>query len=127
MAGAGWFGVWSVERWVAHGGTWIIIGTISEFVGLAFLAYAALSREAVNRVIMQRLVVLLFGVTAFGTMHQSAEFILLGLANQSAVGVPRFLGLGTATTLVLTGAGVILMTLWARKNPERAHDVSLLG
>jgi hypothetical protein len=60
-------------------------------------------------------------------MHQSAEFILLGLANQSAVGVPRFLGLGTATTLVLTGAGVILMTLWARKNPERAHDVSLLG
>ena len=127
MTGAGWFGVWSVERWVAHGGTWIIIGTISEFVGLAFLAYAALSREAVNRVIMQRLVVLLFGVTAFGTMHQSAEFILLGLANQSAVGVPRFLGLGTATTLVLTGAGVILMTLWARKNPERAHDVSLLG
>ena len=33
---------------------------------------------------MQRLVVLLFGVTAFGTMHQSAEFILLSLLNQSA-------------------------------------------
>jgi hypothetical protein len=127
MTGAGWFGVWSVERWVAHGGTWILIGTVSELVALAFLVYAIMSRDAVNRVVTQRLVVLLFGVTAFGTMHQSAEFILLGLANQSAAGVPRFLGLGTATTLVLTGAGVIAMTLWARKNPERARDVSILG
>lgn len=127
MTGAGWFGVWSVEGWVAHGGAWIIIGTISEFVSLAFLVYATMSREAVNRLIMQRLVVLLFGVTAFGTVHQSAEFILLGLANQSAVGVPRFLGIGTALTLVLTGAGVIVMTVWARKNPQRARDASILG
>ena len=127
MTGAGWFGVWSVERWVAHGGTWIIIGTVSEFVSIAFLVYATLSREGVSRVIMQRLVVLLFGVTAFGTMHQSAEFILLGLANQAAIGVPRLLGIGTALTLVLTGAGVIAMTVWARKQPPRARDVSILG
>jgi hypothetical protein len=127
MTGAGWFGVWSVERWVVHGGTWIIIGTVSEFVSIAFLVYATLSREGVSRVIMQRLVVLLFGVTAFGTMHQSAEFILLGLANQAAVGVPRLLGIGTALTLVLTGAGVIAMTVWARKQPPRARDVSILG
>jgi hypothetical protein len=75
----------------------------------------------------RRLVVLLFGVTAFGTMHQSAEFILLGLANQSAPGVPRYLGFGTALTLALTGAAVISMTLWARKRPPRARDVSILG
>jgi hypothetical protein len=81
MTGAAWLGVWSVERWVAHGGAWIIVGTISEFVALAFLVYATMSREAVSRVTLRRLVVLLFGVTAFGTMHQSAEFILLGLVN----------------------------------------------
>jgi hypothetical protein len=127
MTCAGLFGVWSVERWVAHGGTWIIIGTISEFVSIAFLVYAALSREAVNRVIMQRLIVLLFGVTAFGTMHQAAEFTLLGLINQTAVGVPRLLGIGTSLTLVLTGAGVIAMTIWARKKPPSARDVSMLG
>ena len=119
--------MWSVERWVAQGGTWIIIGTVSEFVSIAFLVYATLSREGVSRVIMQRLVVLLFGVTAFGTMHQSAEFILLGLASQAAIGVPRLLGIGTALTLVLTGAGVIAMTVWARKQPPRARDVSILG
>jgi hypothetical protein len=127
MTGAGWFGVWSVERWVAHGGQWIIIGTISEFVSIAFLVYAALSREAVSRVIMQRLVVLLFGVTAFGTMHQSAEFILLGLTNQAAVGVPQLLGIGTALTLALTGAGVIAMTIWTHYKPPSARDVSVLG
>jgi hypothetical protein len=127
MTGAGWLGVWSVERWVAHGGSWILIGTISELVALAFLVYATLSREAVSRVVMGRLVVLLFGVTAFGTMHQSAEFILLGLTNQTAVGVPRFLGMGTALTLILTGAGVIGMTIQARKRPPSARDVSILG
>jgi hypothetical protein len=127
MTCAGWFGVWSVERWAAHGGTWITIGTVLEFVAIAFLVYATLSREAVSRVIMQRLVILLFGVTAFGTMHQSAEFILLGLANQEAVGVPRFLGLGTALSLILTGAAVIGMTIRARKKPPRASDVSMLG
>lgn len=126
MTGAGWLGVWSVERWVAHGGAWIIVGTISEFVALAFLVYATMSREAVSRVILRRLVVLLFGVTAFGTMHQSAEFILLGLVNQSAVGVPRFLGMGTAFTLILTGGGVIGMTIRARKRPP-SRDVSILG
>ena len=127
MTGAGWFGVWSVERWVAHGGLWIIIGTISEFVSIAFLVYATLSRDAVSRVIMQRLVVLLFGVTAFGTMHQSAEFILLGLTNQTAVGVPQLLGIGTALTLALTGAGVIAMTIWTHYKPPSARDVSVLG
>lgn len=127
MAIGGWLGVWSVESWVSHGGAWIILGTISEFLGIGFLVYATMSRQAVNLIITQRLVVLLFGVTAFGTMHQSAEFILFGLANQSATGVPRYLGFGTALTLALTGAAVISMTLWARKRPPRARDVSILG
>jgi hypothetical protein len=127
MTLAGWLGVWSVESWIARGGTWIIIGTISEFLGLGFLVYATMSRQAVNLNTMRRLIVLLFGVTAFGTMHQSAEFILLGLANQAAVGVPRYLGLGTAITLLLTGAGVIWMTVLARKRPPHARDVSILG
>jgi hypothetical protein len=60
-------------------------------------------------------------------MHQGAEFTLLGLTNQAAVGVPRLLGIGTALTLVLTGAGVIAMTIWARKKPPSARDVSMLG
>jgi hypothetical protein len=127
MSIGGWFGVWSVQSWVAHGGTWIVIGTISEFGGIAFLVYATMSRQAVDLVTTQRLVVLLFGVTAFGTMHQSAEFILFSLVDQSAIGVPRYLGLGTALTLVLTGAAVIWMTLRARKRPPRARDVSILG
>jgi hypothetical protein len=126
MSLAGWFGVWSVEGWVARGGTWIIIGTISEFLGIGFLVYATMSRQAVDLVATQRLVVLLFGVTAFGTMHQSAEFILFAVPNQAATGVPRYLGLGTAITLALTGAGVIWLTLRARKNPRR-HEVSILG
>jgi hypothetical protein len=127
MSLAGWYGVLSAERWIAHGGLWILIGTIAEFAGIAFLVYATLSRGAVHRVIMQRLVILLFGVTAFGTMHQSAEFILLGLLNQSATGVPQYLGFGTALTLGLTGAAVIGMTLWARKNPPHPQDASILG
>jgi hypothetical protein len=126
MSLAGWFGVWSVESWVAHGGAWIIVGTISEFLAIGFLVYATMSREAVNLVSTQRLIVLLFGVTAFGTMHQSAEFILFALPNQATVGVPNYLGLGTAATLGLTGAGVIWLTLRARKNPRR-HEVSILG
>jgi len=126
MSIGGWFGVWSVDRWVALGGSWIVLGTISEFIAIGFLVYAGMSREAVNIVTTRRLVVLLFGVTAFGTMHQSAEFILLGLADQAATGVPRYLGLGTALTLALTGAGVIWMTLRERKNP-RPHEVSIVG
>ncbi len=118
MSLAGWYGVLSVERSVAHGGLWILIGTIAEFTGIGFLVYATLSRGAVSRVIMQRLVILPFlGVTAFGTMHQSAEFILLSLLNHPASGVPQYLGFGTAVTLVLAGAAVIVMTLWARKRP----------
>jgi len=127
MTIGGWFGVWSVASWVAYGGAWIVIGTISEFLAIGFLVYATMSRQAVNLVTTQRLVVLIFGVTAFGTMHQSAEFILFGLLDQSAVGVPRYLGLGTALTLGLTGAAVIGMTFWARKKPPRASDVSILG
>jgi hypothetical protein len=127
MTIGGWLGVWSVESWVAHGGAWIIIGTISEFLGIGFLVYATMSRQGVDLIIMRRLVVLLFGVTAFGTMHQSAEFILFGLPNQAATGVPRYLGLGTAITLVITGAAVIWMTVQARKRPPRARDVSILG
>jgi hypothetical protein len=127
MTIGGWFGVSSVDSWVAHGGAWIIVGTMSEFVAIGFLVYATMSRQAVNLVTTQRLIVLLFGVTAFGTMHQSAEFILFGLLNQSAVGVPRYLGLGTALTLSLTGAAVIGMTFWERKIPPRASDVSILG
>jgi hypothetical protein len=127
MTIGGWFGVWSVEGWVAHGGAWIIVGTASEFLGIGFLVYATMSRQEVNLINTRRLVVLLFGVTAFGTMHQSAEFILFGLANQSAPGVPRYLGFGTALTLALTGAAVIWMTVWARKRPPRARDVSILG
>jgi hypothetical protein len=127
MSIGAWLGVWSVESWVAHGGTWIIIGVISEFLAIGFLVYAIMSREPVDRVTTQRLIVLLFGVTAFGIMHQSAEFILFGLPNQSATGVPPYLGFGTALTLVLTGAGVIGMTIWARKKPPGAHDVSMLG
>jgi len=126
MSIGGWFGVWSVESWVAHGGAWIILGTISEFVAIAFLVYATMSREAVSVTTMQRLVVLIFGVTAFGTMHQSAEFILLAFFDQAAQGVPRYLGVGTALTLGLTGAGVIWLTLRARKKPRR-HEVSILG
>jgi hypothetical protein len=126
MSLAGWYGVWSVTGWVNNGGTWIIIGTISEFLGIGFLVFATMSRQAVNLYITRRLVVLLFGVTAFGTMHQSAEFILLGLANQAATGVPRYLGIGTALTLALTGAGVIWMTLWARKHPQ-PQVVSITG
>jgi hypothetical protein len=126
MSIGGWFGVWSVESWVSHAGAWIVVGTISEFVAIGFLVYATMSRQAVNLVTTQRLAVLLFGVTAFGTMHQSAEFILLGLSNQAATGVPHYLGLGTALTLVLTGAGVIWMTLRARKNPQ-SHAVSIAG
>lgn len=126
MCIGGWAGVWSVESWVAHGGFWIVVGTISEFLAIGFLVYATMSRNAVNVVTTQRLVVLLFGVTAFGTMHQSAEFILLGLFNQSAAGVPQYLGVGTALTLVLTGAGVIVMTLRARKNPH-AGAASIAG
>jgi hypothetical protein len=127
MSLAGWVGVWSVGSWVAHGGLWIIIGTISEFLAIAFLVYATMGREAVNMITTQRLVILLFGVTAFGTMHQSGEFLLLGLQNQAATGVPRYLGVGTALTLVLTGAAVIWMTLRARKKPPRSRDVSILG
>jgi hypothetical protein len=126
MCIGGWFGVWSVESWVARGGSWIIVGTISEFLAIGFLVYATMSRNSVNLVTTQRLIVLLFGVTAFGTMHQSAEFILLGLFNQSATGVPQYLGLGTALTLILTGAGVIVMTLRARKNPH-AGAASIAG
>jgi hypothetical protein len=126
MSIAGWLGVWSVRTWVANGGAWIIIGTISEFLGIGFLVYATMSRQAVNLYLTRRLIVLLFGVTAFGTMHQSAEFILLGLANQAATGVPRYLGVGTALTLALTGAGVIWMTLWARKHPQ-PQVVSITG
>ena len=101
MSLAGWYGVLSVERWVAHGGLWILIGTIAEFTGIGFLVYATLSRGAVSRVIMQRLVILLFGVTAFGTMHQSAEFILLSLLNQSGfwrAAVPGFRHRGHSCT-----------------------------
>jgi hypothetical protein len=127
MSLGGWFGAWSVESWVAHGGAWIVIGVIAEFVAIGFLVYATMSREPVDRVTTQRLIVLLFGVTAFGTMHQSAEFILFGLPAQSASGVPRYLGFGTALTLLLTGTGVIGMTIWARKKPPRAHDVSIMG
>ena len=126
MSIGGWLGVWSVESWVANGGPWITVGTISEFLAIAFLVYATMSRHPVNLVTTQRLAVLLFGVTAFGTMHQSVEFILLGLSNQAATGVPRYLGVGTALTLGLTGAGVIWMTLRARKNP-RANAVSIAG
>jgi hypothetical protein len=126
MSIGGWFGVWSVESWVANGGVWIVIGTISEFLAIAFLVYAIMSRHPVDLVTTQRLAVLLFGVTAFGTMHQSAEFIMLGLPNQSATGVPHYLGVGTALTLGLTGAGVIWMTLRARKNP-RSSAVSIAG
>jgi uncharacterized BrkB/YihY/UPF0761 family membrane protein len=75
---------------------------------------------------MQRLIVLIFGVTAFGTMHQSAEFILFALFDQASQAVPRYLGWGTAVTLGLTGAGVIWLTLRARKKPDR-HEVSILG
>mgnify|MGYP003694084161 CR=1 FL=1 len=71
--------------------------------------------------------ILLFGVTAFGTMHQSAEFILLSLLNHPASGVPQYLGFGTAVTLVLTGAAVIVMTLWARKKPLIPRDASIIG
>jgi hypothetical protein len=127
MTIAGWVGVWSVESWVAHGGAWIIVGTISEFLGIGFLVYAIMSRQAVDLITTRRLIVLLFGVTAFGTMHQSAEFILFGLPNQAATGVPRYLGLGTAITLVITGAAVIWMTIRARRRPPRARDVSILG
>jgi hypothetical protein len=127
MTIGGWFGVWSVESWVAHGGAWIIIGTISEFLAIGFLVYATMSRQAVDLIITRRLVVLLFGITAFGTMHQSGEFILLGLLNQSATGVPRYLGFGTAITLAITGAAVIWMTIRARRRPPRARDVSILG
>ena len=126
MSIGGWLGVWSVDRWVALGGSWITLGTISEFMAIGFLVYATMSREAVNMVTLRRLVVLLFGVTAFGTMHQSAEFILFALADQSAMGVPRYLGMGTAFTLALTGAGVIWLTLRERKNP-RPHEVSIAG
>ena len=126
MCIGGWIGVWSVESWVTQGGSWIIVGTISEFLAIGFLVYATMSRNAVNLATTQRLVVLLFGVTAFGTMHQSAEFILLGLFNQAATGVPQYLGLGTALTLVLTGAGVIVMTLRTRKNPH-AGAASVAG
>jgi hypothetical protein len=127
MSIAGWYGVSSVAGWVAHGGAWITVGTISEFVAIGFLVYATMSRGAVNLVITRRLVVLLFGVTAFGTMHQSAEFILFALLDRSATGVPHYLGVGTALTLVLTGAGVIGMTIWARRRPPRARDVSIIG
>jgi hypothetical protein len=126
MSIGGWLGVWSVESWVANGGVWITVGTISEFVAIAFLLYATMSRYPVNVVTTQRLAVLLFGVTAFGTMHQSAEFILFGLSNQAATGVPHYLGVGTALTLGLTGVGVIWMTLRARKNP-RANAPSIAG
>jgi hypothetical protein len=126
MSIGGWFGVLFVERWVAYGGAWIILGTISEFLAIGFLVYATMSREAVNLSTTQRLVVLIFGVTAFGTMHQSAEFILFALFDQASQAVPRFLGLGTAVTLGLTGAAVIWLTLRARKKPDR-HEVSILG
>ena len=126
MSIGGWFGVWSVESWVAYGGTWIILGTVSEFLAIGFLVYATMSREAVDLSTTQRLVVLIFGVTAFGTMHQSAEFILLAFFDQEGQGVPRYLGLGTALTLGLTGAAVIWLTLRARKKPRR-HEVSILG
>jgi hypothetical protein len=126
MSIGGWLGVWSVERWVDYGGAWIIMGTIAEFVAIGFLVYAIMSREAVSITTTQLLVVLIFGVTAFGTMHQSAEFILFALFDQSGQGVPRYLGLGTALTLGLTGAAVIWLTLRARKRPRR-HEVSILG
>jgi len=126
MSIGGWFGVWFVERWVAYGGAWIILGTISEFLAIGFLVYATMSREAVNLSTMQRLIVLIFGVTAFGTMHQSAEFILFALFDQASQAVPRYLGWGTAVTLGLTGAGVIWLTLRARKKPDR-REVSILG
>jgi hypothetical protein len=126
MSIGGWFGVWFVEGWVAYGGAWIILGTISEFLAIGFLVYATMSREAVNLNTTQRLVVLIFGVTAFGTMHQSAEFILFALFDQESQAVPRYLGVGTAVTLGLTGAAVIWLTLRARKKPRR-HEVSILG
>jgi hypothetical protein len=126
MSIGGWFGVWFVEGWVAYGGGWIILGTISEFLAIGFLVYATMSREAVKLSTTQRLVVLIFGVTAFGTMHQSAEFILFALFDQASQAVPRYLGLGTAVTLGLTGAAVIWLTLRARKKPHR-HEVSILG
>lgn len=85
-----------------------------------------MSREAVSLSTTQRLVILIFGVTAFGTMHQSAEFILLAFFDQAGQGAPRYLGLGTALTLGLTGAAVIWLTLRARKKPRR-HEVSILG
>ena len=126
MSIGGWFGVWFVEGWVAYGGAWIILGTMSEFLAIGFLVYATMSREAVNLSTTQRLVVLIFGVTAFGTMHKSAEFILFALFDQASQAVPRYLGLGTAVTLGLTGAAVIWLTLRARKKPRR-HEVSILG
>ena len=60
-------------------------------------------------------------------MHQSAEFILLGLTNQAAVGVPRYWASEPRSLSRLTGAGVIAMTIWARKKPPSAQDVSMLG
>ena len=97
-----------------------------EFLAIGFLVYATMSREAVSLSTTQRLVVLIFGVTAFGTMHQSAEFNLFAFFDQEGQGVPRYLGLGTALTLGLTGAAVIWLTLRARKKPRR-HEVSILA
>jgi hypothetical protein len=37
------------------------------------------------------------------------------------------LGIGTALTLALTGAGVIAMTIWTHYKPPSARDVSVLG
>ena len=45
--------------------------------------------------------------------------------DQAGQAVPRYLGLGTAVTLGLTGAGVIWLTLRARKKPVATRFRSL--
>ena len=75
---------------------------------------------------MQRLVVLIFGVTAFGTMHQSAEFILLALFNQARSRRAALLGPGHGTHPRPDRCRRDRLTLWTHRSLV-AHEVSVLG
>ena len=70
----------------------------------------------------------LFGVTAFRQPCINLQSSSCWASpSQAAVGVPRLLGIGAALTLVLTGAGVIAMTIWARKKPPSGSGRSDAG
>lgn len=108
---AAWSGVADPTAWYAHTGVWITLGVVGEFAAALFLVYAiTASRQTLPGRTVQRLVVAAAAVTAFGAIHQSSEFIVVGAFDPQSTGAPRYLGLGTAVWLSLCAVAVVVLT-----------------